>query len=182
MKIQIHLLVSHHLCPKSPSFPCPIELGIQHPSISCPTCPLWCLFPPPHSSTFPHKFSHLRLPSHQPSWELIKLLSLFSTSFPYFCPIFPPTLITSFLSLQFPGLLELHVSPCSWGLYADVIPSDFANNTLCMGTSSHGLCGQPNSPCFQDLRKANHLLLWVFRNPGVFHMQNSRQNSEGSDG
>lgn len=132
---------------------------------------------PPHSSTFPHKFSHLRPPSHQPSWELIKLLSLSSTSFPYFCPTFPPTLITSFLSLQFPSLLKLHASPRSWGLDADVIPSHFANNTLCMGTSSHGLCGQPNSPCFQDLRKHNHLLSWVFRNPGVFHIQNSRQVS-----
>lgn len=182
MNTQIHLLISYHLCPKSQSFPCSIELGLKYISISCPTCPLLCPFSHLHSSTFPHKFSHLRLPSHQPSCELIKLPSLFSTSFPYFCPIFPPMLIKSFLSLQFASLLKLRASPCSWGLYADVIPPDFASNTLCMGTSSHGLCSQPNSPCFQDLRKHNHLLSWVFRNPGVFHIQNSRQNSEGSDG
>lgn len=103
MKLHIHL--SSHLCPKSQSFP--FILGVKHPSISHPTWPLLCPHSHSHSRTLPHKFSYLRLPSHQPTCEQLKLPSLFSTSFTYFFPVFPPTLITSFLSLHFPSLLLL---------------------------------------------------------------------------
>lgn len=131
MKLQIHLLVLYSLCPKLQTLP--LSQGLNMSAFPILPVPSYTQKgePPFQLPSFSSSFQYLPTQifpsqtSHQPTCELLKLPSLFSTSFPYFCPVFPPTLVTSFLSLQFPLLLWLFASSCSCWLYVAVIPAAF---------------------------------------------------------
>lgn len=129
------------------------------------------LIPVPSHANFPVSDFRLAQPTHQ----VLKLLSLLNISFPYVCPILPSALITSFLSLQFPHLLQLFAC-CSCFLWFS-LASAFHKHCFWVHIFMvfvtwqilFFFLGFQNEQLPSQQFNAHLLLFWVFRNMDTFN-------------